>query len=93
MSSNAKRHVVAASPTAGWLERRMAEFEGHLSKADDVVLGPSGRLLRQSVQMEREASSRLESKLEVVPTSPPKDSKRTRAVQSPLLLEVTDDLR
>jgi hypothetical protein len=90
MSSNAKRHVVAASPSAGWLERRMAEFEGHLSKADDVVLGPSGRLLRQSVQLEREASSRVETKLAVVPTSPPKESKTTQVVQPPLLLEVTD---
>jgi len=91
MSSTAKRHAASSSPSPGWLERRMAEFEGHLYKADDVVLGPSGRLLRQSVQLEREASSREQTRLEVVPMTQPRDPKPVRPVQSPLLLEVPND--
>lgn len=45
------------SPGGAWIKRRMDEFEGRLRTADDVALGPSGRLLRESIRVEREATA------------------------------------
>ena len=88
MSSTAKRHAASSPLSGAWLERRMADFEGHLNSAGDLVLGPSGRLLRQSVALEREASSVVHTRLEVVPTTQPREPVPAQPVQSPLLFEI-----
>ena len=56
-----KRHIVDASPNIDWLEQRMAKFDEYLCKADDVALGPSGKLLRQVVRVEQTTNFTIES--------------------------------
>ena len=93
MSREPNRNTTASTPDAAWLARRIREFEGRLGQSDDIVLGPSGRLLRESVNLERAAFHHEPSRLTAVPdkrgtTGQDKGSKSSAPIQPPLVFEV-----
>lgn len=80
-----------------WLDNRLAAIDRHLLEASDVVLGPAGLLLRDSLVLSRAPSEPVSSgpalRSVAEPTSKKSNSRNRKpaaVVQSPIVFPVPD---